>query len=131
MSSEDRKRVVGDIFHSIGEGRPMDGLKHFTEDCVQHNPYVKGGMKELFDSMLDAMKSQPNEFVDPELKVRHVALEGDMLAAYTQLLADKADPSKGGLRQVHLFRFRGGKVCEYWDVTQMITTEMPSPANAF
>ena len=109
----------------------MDGLKYFTADCIQHNPYVKGGMKELFDSMVAAMSAMPKEFVDPELKVRQVVAEGDTLAVYTQLLASKSNQAKGGLRQVHIFRFRGNRACEYWDVTQMITPDMQNAGGAF
>ncbi len=131
MGQQDRKETVGDIFRLIGAGRPKDGLKYFAPDCVQHNPYVKGGMDALFDSMAAASKEMEGQFPDPELKVRYVIEEGDFVAAYTQLLGAKSDPSKGGLRQVHLFRFKGDKIAEYWDVTQMIRPDMPNPANAF
>lgn len=131
MDPQARKDVVTGFFHLIGEGRPKDGLKYFTADCVQHNPYVKGGMGALFDSMVAAMKSMPRQYSDPELKVRYVVADGDVVAAYTQLLASRSDPSKGGLRQVHLFRFSGDKVSEYWDVTQSITPEMGNAEGAF
>jgi predicted SnoaL-like aldol condensation-catalyzing enzyme len=131
MDPQSRKEVVADVFRLIGEGRPMDALKYFAPDCVQHNPYVKGGMKPLFESMIEAMKNTPRQYSDPELKVRLTMADGDYIAAYTQLLASKSDRSKGGLRQVHLFRFSGDKVAEYWDVTQAILSDMPNPANAF
>jgi predicted SnoaL-like aldol condensation-catalyzing enzyme len=131
MQPQNRKEIVADFFRLIGEGRPKDGLKYFATDCVQHNPYVKGGMEALFESMVAAMKSTPQQFADPELKVRYVAADGDIVAAYTQLLASRSDPSKGGLRQVHLFLFRGNKVAEYWDVTQMITPDMGNAGGAF
>jgi predicted SnoaL-like aldol condensation-catalyzing enzyme len=131
MRSQDRKEVVSDIFRLIREGRPKDGLKYFAADCVQHNPYVKGGMDALFDSMVEAMKDVPKEYPDPELKVIHLLVDGDFAAAYTQLLSSRKDPSKGGLRQVHLFRFRGDKVAEYWDVTQVITLQMGNAGGAF
>ena len=131
MQAKGRKQTVADIFRLIGEGRPKDGLKYFTAGCVQHNPYVKGGMEALFDSMVAAMKGMPRQYSDPELKVRYVAADGDIVAAYTQLLASRSDPSKGGLRQVHLFRFSGDKVAEYWDVTQSITPDMGNAGGAF
>jgi predicted SnoaL-like aldol condensation-catalyzing enzyme len=131
MQPQNRKQTIREVFRLIGAGAPKDGLKYFTQDCIQHNPYVKGGMDALFDSMAEAMKDPGGEFPDPELKVRYLIEDGDFLAAYTQLLGSKSDPSKGGLRQVHLFRFRGDKVAEYWDVTQVIQPTMPNPANAF
>jgi predicted SnoaL-like aldol condensation-catalyzing enzyme len=131
MGGKRHKEIVTDFFRFIAEGRPKEGLKFCSTDCVQHNPYTQGGMNELFDGMLDAMKNMPNEFPDPELKVRQVLDDGDFAAAYTQLLSRRDDPSKGGLRQVHLFRFKGDKIVEYWDVTQVISPDMPNPGAAF
>lgn len=131
MGAQSHKQTVTDFFHFIGEGRPKEGLRFCAPGCVQHNPYVKGGMDSLFDSMLEAMKGMSGQYTDPELKVRYVLEEGDYVAAYTQLLSDKKDPSKGGLRQVHLFRFSGGKIAEYWDVTQPISAEMRNAAGSF
>jgi len=131
MQTQKRKETVADLFRLIGEGRPKDGLKYFTAGCVQHNPYVKGGMGVLFDSMVAAMKNMRRQFTDPELKVRYTLADGDIVAAYTQLLASKSDPSKGGLRQVHLFRFSGEKIAEYWDITQSITPDMGNAGGAF
>jgi predicted SnoaL-like aldol condensation-catalyzing enzyme len=54
-----------------------------------------------------------------------------MVAAHTEMLVNKSKPGEGGLRQVHLFRFEGDKIAEYWDVTQMIFASMPNAAGAF
>ncbi|HKT22335.1 MAG TPA: nuclear transport factor 2 family protein [Nitrososphaerales archaeon] len=131
MDSKSKRDSVADFFRLIGERRPKDGLKYFAADCIQHNPYVKGGMDALVESMMAAMKDMPPQFTDPELKVRYILADGEFVVAYTQLLGSKRDPSKGGLRQVHLFRFNGDKIAEYWDVTQAISADMPNPANAF
>ena len=132
MSSRERKDIVADIFRLIAQGRPKDGLKYFSEGCIQHNPYVRGGMAALFDAMVAAQKDMGRDYSDSELKVRQIIEDGDFVAVYTQLLAEKADPAKGGLRQVHVFRFGSeGKIVEYWDVTQAIQRDMPNPANAF
>lgn len=132
MGSQRRKEVVTDFFHLIGEGRPRDGLKYFAANCVQHNPYVHGGMDALLDSMEAVQKEQSENFAEPNILLRHVLEEGDTLAVHTQIIFSKSDPGKGGLRQVHIFRFGADdKVVEYWDVTQMIQPEMPNAANAF
>jgi predicted SnoaL-like aldol condensation-catalyzing enzyme len=130
MDSQSRKEIVADFFRLIGEGRPRDGLKYFEADCVQHNPYVHGGMSALLDSMASVQKESP-EFSEPNILLKHVIEEGDVVIAHTQILFSKGDPGKGGLRQAHVFRFKGDKVVEYWDITQVIQPEMSNPANAF
>ena len=47
----------------------------------------------------------------------------------TQL--SSSNPSNGGLRQVHLFRFSGDKIVEYWDITQQVPENAPNAAGAF
>lgn len=125
-----RKKVVRDFFKLVIQGRQKEGLRFFAPGCAQHNPYVEGGMEALFDSMVAAQREAPS-YPDPYFEVKSVIADGDTVAAHTELLASRADPGKGGLRQVHLFRFRSAKVVEYWDVTQMIGPELPNAANAF
>ena len=66
---------------------------------------------------------------DFKLIIRQVIADGDVVAVHTQISSSK--PSEGGLRQVHLFRFRGDKIVEYWDITQMVPENAPNAAGAF
>ena len=132
VNPKTRKELVADFFHLIEEGRPKDGLKYFEADCVQHNPYVHGGMEALLDSMAAVQKEQSQNFAHPSILLRHVLEQGDIMAVHTQILFARDGPSKGGLRQVHIFRFgHNDKIAEYWDVTQLIEKDMPHAANAF
>jgi predicted SnoaL-like aldol condensation-catalyzing enzyme len=130
MQSQNKKRVVSDFFALVMQGRQKEGLGFFAADCRQHNPYVRGGMEALFDGMAEAQKDM-GDYADPSFVVRSMLVDGDFVAAHTELLGNKNRPGDGGLRQVHLFRFRGDKIVEYWDVTQAIRKEMPNAANAF
>jgi len=125
-----RKKIVRDFFGLVMQGRQMEGLSYFSPDCVQHNPYVHGGMKELFESMSAAQHGM--KFSDPSFAIKSVLADRDMVMVHTELLGAKSKPAEGGLRQAHLFRFgRGNKIVEYWDITQMVMPDMPNPAGAF
>jgi predicted SnoaL-like aldol condensation-catalyzing enzyme len=69
--------------------------------------------------------------MEPAFFVKNVLVDGDIVAAHTEFLNSKSKPSDGGLRQVHLFRFKGDKIVEYWDITQTILPSMPNAAGAF
>jgi predicted SnoaL-like aldol condensation-catalyzing enzyme len=58
--------------------------------------------------------------------MRNVLADGDVVAVQTQL--SSSNPSNGGLRQVHLFRFSGDKIVEYWDITQQVLENAPNAA---
>ena len=103
----------------------MERLRYISPGCVQHNPYVKEGMKELFESMAAVQRSAPM-YSDPDFEIRSLVAEGNMVAAYTVLRSSMSNHGAGGLRQVHLFRFgRGGKIVVYWDISQPIGPDMP------
>lgn len=129
-----RKDIVVEFFNLIAEGKPKDGLLFFDSDCKTHNPYTAGGINELIDAMIAVqkqgaegiMKGSKAEF---KLTIRQVIADGDFVAVHTQVSSSK--PIDGGLRQVHLFRFRGDKIVEYWDITQLIPQNTPNADGAF
>jgi predicted SnoaL-like aldol condensation-catalyzing enzyme len=132
MAAQDRKKIVNEFFRLIAEGKPEDGLRFFSPDCKQHNPYLSGGMEVLLDSMASVQQEEGPKYPDAEFSVKSVLADGDMVAVHTELLSSKSDPAKGGLRQVHLFRFNeNNKIAEYWDITQVIQSEMPNAKGAF
>jgi predicted SnoaL-like aldol condensation-catalyzing enzyme len=113
----------------VAAGRFKEGLRFFASDCKTHNPFIKGNMETIADAQMSASKGMPTQ--DVEFSVKHVLSDGDIVAAHTELLFNKSKPSEGGLRQVHLFRFEGDSIVEYWDITQTITKDMPNAAGAF
>jgi predicted SnoaL-like aldol condensation-catalyzing enzyme len=123
------KNIVLEYFQLIAQGKFKEGLRFFAPDCKTHNPYVAGSIIDLVDAMIAASKGMSTPEAD--FAVRHVLAEGDFVAAHTELLANKSKPDEGGLRQVHLYRFEGDKIIEYWDITQNITNNMLNAAGAF
>ena len=115
------KDIAVEFLSLVGSGKPKDGLRFFDPECETHNPYTAGGMNELTDAMV-AVQKQGAEGIskgskaDFKLVIRQVLADGDMVAVHTQVSSSR--PSEGGLRQVHLFRFSGDKIVEYWDITQ-------------
>ena len=125
------KNIVVEYFKLLGLGEFKEGLHFFAADCKTHNPYVSGGMKALTDAMIAANKGMASQHSEPEFAVKHVLADGDFVAVHTQLLNSKSKPDEGGLRQVHLFRFEGEKIVEYWDISQQVLPNMPNASGAF
>jgi len=88
-------------------------------------------MNELTDAMIAVQKQSAEGIIkgskaDFKLIIRQVLADGDVVAVHTQISNSK--PSDGGLRQVHLFRFSGDKIVEYWDITQNVPENAPNAA---
>ena len=129
-----RKDIAVEFLNLIALGRPKDGLFFFDSDCRTHNPYMVGGMKELIDAMIAVQKQGAEGILkgskaDFKLIIKQVLADGDVVAVHTLLAG--SNPKDGGLRQVHLFRFQGDKIVEYWDITQDIPMNAPNAAGAF
>jgi predicted SnoaL-like aldol condensation-catalyzing enzyme len=129
-----RKEAAIKFLSLIAVGRPKDGLVFFTPDCITHNPYTAGDMDALTDAMIAVQKQGSAGIVkgstaDFKLSIRQVLAEGDLVAVHTTL--SSSNPSAGGLRQIHLFRFKDDKIVEYWDITQFIPEGAPNAAGAF
>jgi predicted SnoaL-like aldol condensation-catalyzing enzyme len=123
------RKVVSEYFKLVAVGKFKEGLRFFASDCKTHNPFIKGNMENIVDAQISASKGMPAQ--DAEFSVKNLLCSGDIAVAHTELLFNKSKPSEGGLRQVHIFRFKADKVVEYWDITQMITKDMPNAAGAF
>jgi predicted SnoaL-like aldol condensation-catalyzing enzyme len=129
-----RKDIAVEFLNLIALGRPKDGLFFFDPDCRTHNPYIVGGMKELIDAMIAVQKQGAEGILkgskaDFKLIIKKVLADGDVVAVHT--LVAGSNLKDGGLRQVHLFRFQGDKIVEYWDITQDIPMNAPNAAGAF
>jgi predicted SnoaL-like aldol condensation-catalyzing enzyme len=132
--NELRKDTAVQFLNLIGLGRPKEGLRFFAPDCKTHNPYVLGGVDALTDAMIAVQKEgaegiAKGSTADFKLIVRNVLADGNLVAVHTQLISSR--PSDGGLRQVHLFRFSGDKIVEYWDITQQVPENAPNADGAF
>ncbi len=66
---------------------------------------------------------------DPIFKIRRVIVDRNMAVVYTTLHS-KSEKGKG-FRQVHMFRFNGDKIVEYWNVTQQVPKAAKYPKNMF
>ena len=95
-------------------GRPKDTLALFAPDCKHHNPFFPAGMAALTDAMAGAAQASPSVGI---LNIEHLLEDGDFLAAHTALRNPAGEPV---FAQVHLFRFQGDKIAEYWDITQPV-----------
>jgi len=126
-----RKKISVDFIKLLSLGRFKEGLCFFSPDCKTHNPYISGGMEALTNAMEAANEEGRRKYPEAEFSIKNVIGDCDLVAVHTQLLSSKSKPEEGGLRQVHLFRFQGDKIVEYWDITQQVLPNMPNAAGAF
>jgi predicted SnoaL-like aldol condensation-catalyzing enzyme len=130
-SQNEHKNIAIEYFELVSAGNFKEGLHFFSADCKTHNPFVSGSIENLVDAMIAASKDLGEQNKEPKFAVKHILADGNLVAVHTEFLNSKSEPSEGGLRQVHLFRFEGDKIVEYWDITQQVLSDMPNARGAF
>jgi predicted SnoaL-like aldol condensation-catalyzing enzyme len=125
---EKEKEVALKFFSLLSPEKLGEARKLFTVNCRHHNPYMAEGMDALLEGIQQAQKGDDMP-KDGIFSIRHVLVDGDLVAVHTTL---QSQSNKSfGFRQIHLFRFEGEKVAEYWDVTQSAPAGVPNAFNMF
>jgi predicted SnoaL-like aldol condensation-catalyzing enzyme len=119
-----RKKIVTDFLQLAIAGKAKDGIRFFAVDCKHHNPFFPAGMGALTAAMAGAAE-QPS---GGTLTVEHLLADGDLIAAHTAL---RNMTGEAVFAQVHLFRFSGDKIVEYWDITQPVPANSPNSDGMF
>lgn len=93
--------------------------KHTTKDFRHHNAYFNGDKESLMKGMQDNHAHFPEKI----FKTHQVIAEGSRVAIHSLL---KFNPDHKGIAVVHLFRFEGDKIAEFWDVGQILPEDSPN-----
>jgi predicted SnoaL-like aldol condensation-catalyzing enzyme len=89
-----------------------------------HNPFFPAG----FTSLQQAMVENHTQFPKKQLTVKNVLIDGDFAAVHSHLTLK---PGEKGMIVVHIFRFSGNKIVEFWDCGQAIPLDSPNKDGAF
>ena len=89
---------------------------YVADDYLQHNPNIPDGRAAAI-AALEPLFSKPSA----RFEVKRVLVDGDLAAVH---LYGRGSDTEAGSAVVDLFRLKGGKIVEHWDVLQ------PMPAKA-
>jgi len=106
-------------------GTPREGVQRFAAPGFRHhNAYFPASPDALFKGMEDNARQFPDKVLD----VKHALEDGDMVAVHSHV---RMKPGDKGIAVVHLMRFEGGKVAEFWDVAMEIPADSPNANGMF
>jgi len=93
----------------------------FDPDYLQHNPNIATGSRSLKE-MLDRARAKY-----PEVKhnVKRMIADGDLVAAHVHVVFEPGTP---GFATVDIYRIKGDRIVEHWDVMQPVAQD-PKNAN--
>ncbi|MEW6336417.1 MAG: nuclear transport factor 2 family protein [Acidobacteriota bacterium] len=120
-----RKDVAVDFLRLVVAGRIDEAYRaHVDMDGTHHNPYFAAGLPALKQAMIDNHAAYPDKTID----VKRVVAEGDLVAAHSLV---SLNPGNLQIAAVHIFRFRGDRIVELWDITQQMSADSPNSDGMF
>jgi predicted SnoaL-like aldol condensation-catalyzing enzyme len=93
------------------------GFKH-------HNPFFRGDAASLMEAMEQNAKKNPSKV----LEVHTAIEEGNRVAVFSRV---RQKPGDRGGAVVHLFRFEGERIVEFWDIGQAVPEESVNENGVF
>ena len=122
---EDNKQAALQFLKLVEAGQIEQAYrKYTTENGRHHNPYFQAGFAALQKGMLENHEQNPGM----RLTVKNVIGEGDLVAVHSRVVQS---PGHAGLAAVHIFRFQGGRIVEFWDVGEPIPADSPNEDGMF
>ena len=98
--------------------------KHVAGNFRHHNPNFRGDAASLMAAMEENAAKNPGKSLEIKLALQ----EGDLVAVFSRVRQKPADP---GGAVVHIFRFQGDRISEFWDIGQAVPEKSPNENGMF
>ncbi|MGA6223135.1 nuclear transport factor 2 family protein [Streptomyces umbrinus] len=107
-----QKAVAEQVLRGVFERGDMSVVDRFVRpDYIQHNPLAPDGAAAL-KAFGTAWRQQ---YPDATYGIKRVISEGDLVLLHSSVVLA---PGTRGIAAIDIFRFRGGRIAEHWDVLQ-------------
>lgn len=98
--------------------------KHVAAGFRHHNAYYRGDAESLMKGMEENAAKNRSKV----LEVQRAIEEGDLVAVHSRV---RMKPSDLGFALVHIFKFRGDRIVELWDLGQPVPENSPNENGMF
>ena len=120
-----RKNAALSFLRQAAEGHARAAFAaHVAPDFRHHNPFFAGDAPSLIAAMEENARQNPHKVFD----VQRALEDGDLVAVHSHV---RQNPDDAGAAVVHLFRFRGPRIVELWDVGQAVAASSPNANGMF
>ena len=118
MTSNSHKQAAIDFLTLVAAGKVSEAYdEHVGPGFRHHNPFFRGDAASLREAMQANAKKNPDKVFQIKLALE----DDDRVATVSQV---RQNPHDRGAVVVHVFRFKGDRITELWDVGQAIPEQM-------
>jgi predicted SnoaL-like aldol condensation-catalyzing enzyme len=120
------KDIARSFLRMVATGKVREAYDSFVDlkSFRHHNAYYPGDAESLRKGMADAAK----QFPQTSIEVQRAIEEGDLVAVHSKV---KHSPEGRDIAVVHIMRFKGQRIVEFWDVGMEAPESSPNQYGLF
>src|SRR5262245_25842311 len=123
--AKSRKEIAKTFLRMVATGKVQEAYDQFVGAGFRHhNAYYAGDA----DSLRKGMAEAHAQFPETSIEIQRALEEGSLVAVHSRV---KHAPVSTGFAVVHLFRFKGAKIVEFWDVGMEVPADSPNEHGVF
>ncbi|MEW5796087.1 MAG: nuclear transport factor 2 family protein [Candidatus Zixiibacteriota bacterium] len=120
-----RKEITKSFLRLAASGKVKEAYDMYIHPNFRHhNPYFRGDALSLKSGMEGASAQFPNT----SFEVLRVLEDGDLVAAHSRI---RLNPNMPEMAVVHIARFEGDRIAEFWDIVQEAPKDSPNECGMF
>lgn len=114
MSTQSLKEAAKEFLTLVATGKVSEAYeRHVGAGFRHHNPYFRGDAASLKEGMQTNAAKSPSKV----LEIQRALQDGNEVAIFSRV---RQNPGDRGGAVVHIFRFEGDRIVEFWDIGQAI-----------
>ena len=108
MATQSRKDAAIEFLTLVASGDVREAYQQYVgQGFRHHNPYFRGDAASLMEAMEQNATKNPNKVFE----VQRALQDGDHVAVLSRV---RQTPGDRGGAVVHIFRFEGDRIAEFW-----------------
>lgn len=120
-----RKAAAKTFLRLAATGKVDQAYQRFAAPGFRHhNPHFRGDA----DSLRAGMKQAAARFPRTAIEIQRALEEGALVAVHSRV---RHEPAGRAIAVVHIFRFRGERIVELWDVAMQEPQDAPNEHGMF
>jgi len=123
--SQSRKDIAKAFLRMAATGKVREAYDSFVDKGFRHhNAYYRGDAESLRKGMEEAHA----QFPQTSIEIQRAIEEGNLVAVHSKV---KHSPTGRDIAVVHIMRFKGPRIAEFWDVGMEAPESSPNEHGMF
>ena|ERR1700741_272948 len=120
-----RKDIAKTFLRLAATGKVREAYESFVDASFRHhNPYFPGDAQ----SLRKGMEEGHAKFPQTAIEFQRVLEERNLIAVHSRV---KHQPAGRDIAVVHIFRFKGARIVELWDIGMQAPQDSPNQHGLF